>query len=63
MLIALQRIAAHQLRKTVGLVRGRGADRAHLKQVYREARLRQLPRGFRTCQSATDDLYRLQISV
>lgn len=55
MLIALERIAAHQLGQTIGLVRVGSANRAHLIKHHVDAPLRQLPRGFGTGKTASCD--------
>ena len=55
MLIALERIAANEFRKPVGLMRIRGADGAHFMQDDVDAALGQLPCGFGAGQSAAGD--------
>ena len=63
MLVALERITAYQFRETVSLMSRRGSYRAHFVEIDRQARFRQLPSRFGSCQATADYLKRAQISV
>lgn len=53
--IALERIAADQFGKAVGLVCVGGMNRAHFTESDVEVPLRQLPGGFGSGETAADD--------
>ena len=54
MLVRFQRIAAHQFRKSIRLVRRRRPDGPHFVEHHRDARISDLPRRFRPSQTAAD---------
>ena len=53
---ALERVGAHELGETVGLVRRRAAHAAHLVDDDVVAALGELPRGFAAGEPAADDV-------
>ena len=55
MAVALERVAADEFGEAVGLVRVRGADRAHFVESYVEAALGELPCGFGSGEASADD--------
>jgi hypothetical protein len=56
MLIAFERIAAHEFSQAIRLMRIRGAHGPHLEQRDVDAALGQLPGGFGTRESAADHM-------